>query len=189
MNVPRQSSVGLATTCALATTVPGVGEALAGAGGDSGADRPKVVAVAEPSAPFLSVTDAVAYGYPARAAAVANAYATTTPGAVARLEGRSADAADLTVLTPAAALVEPARPQPVRNGGIGLALGLMLGAGSVFLREALRGSYKYGEQLDEETGPSVLGVVPQELSGVDLPTMTKPTSNRAGAYRTIRTNV
>lgn len=109
MNVPRQSSVGLATTCALATTVSGVGEALAGAGGDSGADRPKVVAVAEPSAPFLSVTDAVAYGYPARAA-VANAYATTTPGAVARLEGRSADAADLTVLTPAAALAEPARP-------------------------------------------------------------------------------
>lgn len=39
------------------------------------------------------------------------------------------------------------------------------------------------------TGPSVLGVVPQELSGVDLPTMTKSTSNRAGAYRTIRTNV
>lgn len=184
----RELAVELATAYAqFATTTPVVDEALAAAGGPPGAGRPEVIAVAEPSAPFLTVT--VADPDPTRAAAIANAYARTLPGAVARLEGRSAGAADLTVLTPAAVPAEPARPQPVRNGGIGLALGLMLGVGSAFLREALDRSYKHAEQLEEETGLSVLGVVPQELSGVALPTLAKPTSNRAEAYRTIRTNV
>lgn len=186
----RLFPVELATTYAqFATTAPVVDEALAAAGGAPGAGRPEVIAVAEPSAPFLTVT--VADTDPARAAAVANAFATTLPGAVARLEGREAGAvtAGLTVLTPAAVPAEPARPKPARNGALGLALGLMLGVGTAFLREALDRSFKHAEQIEEETGLSVLGVVPQELSGVSLPTLRKPTSNRAEAYRTIRTNV
>lgn len=187
---PRQLAVEVATTYAqFATTAPVVDEAMAAAGGLPTAGRPEVTAAAEPNSPFFSVT--VADPDPARAAAVANAYARTLPAAVARLEGRTAGAvaAGLSVLTPATVPVEPARPQPVRNGAIGLALGLMLGVGSAFLREALDRSFKHAEQLEDETGLPVLGVVPQELSGVALPTLTKPTSNRAEAYRTIRTNV
>lgn len=185
----RQLAVERTVTYAqFATTPPVVDEALAAAGGAPGAGRPEVTAEAEPNAPFLTVT--VADTDPARAAAVANAYATTLPSAVAQLEGRaSAAVADLTVLTPASAPAAPARPQPARNGAIGLALGLMLGVGSAFLREALDRSFKHPEQLEEETGLSVLGVVPQEHAGVALPTLNKATSNRAEAYRTVRTNV
>ena len=185
----RQLAVERATTYAqFATTPPVVDEALAAGGGAPGAGRPEVTAEAEPNAPFLSVT--VADTDAARAAAVANAYASTLPAAVARLEGRSGGAtADLTVLTPAIVPATPARPQPVRNGVLGLALGLLLGVGSAFLREALDRSFKHAEQLEEDLGLPVLGVVPQELTGVPLPTLTKPTSNRAEAYRTIRTNV
>ena len=43
--------------------------------------------------------------------------------------------------------------------------------------------------LEEEAGLSVLGVVPQELEKVDLPTITHPASGRAEAYRTVRTNI
>lgn len=184
---PRaSSSVELATTYAqFAPTAPVIDAALAAAGGAPAAGRPEVTAVAEPSAPFPTVT--VADTDPE--AAVANAYTTPLPGAVARLEGRKAGTVtDLTVLTPAAVPAEPARPKPTRNGAIGLALGLMLGAGSAFLR-ALDRSYKHAEQLEEETGLSMLGVVPQELSEIALPTLTKPTSNRAAAYRNIRTHV
>lgn len=185
----RQLAVQRATSYAqFASTPPVVDETVESAGLDPQAGRPEVTGTADGAAPFLTVT--VVDAEPERAAAVANAFAEVLPTAVARLEGASGTGqARLTVLSAASTPQDPVRPKPVRNGGIGLALGLMLGVGSAFLKEALDRSYKAVEQLEDETGLSVLGVVPQELAGVSLPTLTHPTSNRAEAYRTVRTNV
>ena len=183
----RQLTIERAVTYAqFASTPPVIDEAIAAAG--PGGGRPEVVAEAEPNSPFLSIT--VADPDPQRAAAVANAYAQTLPGAVADLERREpADAGGLTVLAPATVPEQPARPQPLRNGAAGLGLGLLLGIGTAFLREAMDRSFKSAEQLEEETNLPVLGVVPEELPKVALPTLTNPSSTRAEAYRTVRTNV
>jgi capsular exopolysaccharide synthesis family protein len=185
-----QLAVQRATTYAqFASTPPVVDRAVAAAGGAAGADRPEVEAEVEPNSPFLTVT--VADEDPQRAAAVANAYEDTLPRAVAQLERRREGAAStgLAVLAAAEVPDRPARPQPVRNGALGLALGLLLGVGAAYLREALDRSFRQSQQLEDETAISVLGVVPQERDSILLPTLSHPTSNRAEAYRTVRTNV
>lgn len=183
----QQSAVQRATTYAqFASTPPAVAAAVREAGVASGGAEPEVTATAEGGSPFLAI--AVTDAQPERAAAVANAYVASLPEVVAELE-RSSGVQALSVLAPATVPTQPFQPQPMRNGGIGLALGLLLGVGSAFLREALDRTYKDPDQIEEETRLSVLGVVPQELASVALPTLTNPSSNRAEAYRTVRTNV
>lgn len=185
-----QLAVQRATTYAqFAPTPPVVDRAVAAAGSSPQRGRPEVSAEVEPNSPFLTVT--VTDQDPQRAAAVANAYEATLPEVVTQLERRRAGTSrtGLTALAAAEVPDRPSRPQPVRNGGIGLALGLLLGVGAAFLREALDRSFRQAQQLEDDTATSVLGVVPQERSSAQIPTLSHPTSNRAEAYRTIRTNV
>lgn len=176
------------TYAQFASTPPVVDWALAGAGEAADAGRPVVTATAEAGSPFLTI--AVDDPDPRRAAAVANAYAGVLPAAVARLEGAAAASRfSLVALAPAGVPSKPIRPKPIRNGGLGLALGLVLGVGCAFLTESLDHTYKRAEQLEQDTGLPVLGVIPQELKGVPLPAKTHSASHRAEAYRTIRTNV
>ena len=54
----------------------------------------------------------------------------------------------------------PSSPNVVRNLGLGLLLGLLLGVGTAALRQALDTSISGERELQEFTGQAVLGVVP-----------------------------
>jgi len=55
---------------------------------------------------------------------------------------------------------EPFEPQPLRNGVLGLVVGLMLGVGLAFLRETLDDRVRSREQLERITGWPAIGLVP-----------------------------
>lgn len=181
----RNLAVQRATTYGpFAATPSVVDEALEAAGEAAAGGRPEVSAQGQPGTPFLTMT--VADTDLQRAAPVVNTYAEKLPAAVARLERRDVSASHLTAA--AAVPGAPARPRPAGNRATGPELSLMLGVGSAFLREAVDRRSNNAEPLKQNIGLTVLGAVPQEHSDVPLPTLTEPTSGRAEAYRTIRSN-
>ena len=171
-----------------ANTVPAAAAALATAGYSPTSGHPTVVVTADAVAPFITIV--VTDQDPVRAAAVANAYVTSLPTVVARLSKLSSPvASQLSVLEPAVVPVEPGSPKPYRDGAGGLALGLLLGLGAAFLREGVDRTFTTSGAIEQDLGIDVLGVIPQEFDGHDLPTLSHPTSSRAEAYRTVRMNI
>jgi non-specific protein-tyrosine kinase len=88
---------------------------------------------------------------------------------------------------------EPFEPQPLRNGVLGLVVGLMLGVGLAFLRETLDDRVRSRDQLERITGWPTIGLIPV-IDGAkegqhDLSTLAAPNSPSAEAYRTLRTAV
>jgi polysaccharide biosynthesis transport protein len=88
----------------------------------------------------------------------------------------------------------PVEPEPIRNGAIALALGLVLGVSFAFLREHLDDSIRTKDDVERTTGLPVLGLIPavSDWSNHEVPyliTAAKPTSPAAEAYRTLRTSV
>lgn len=185
----RTLAVSRATSYATyASTGPAVDAALRGAGYPVGTPRPQVTGAADGETAF--VTLAVSDPDPVKAAAVANAYTDTLLAVVARLDATPEVANQtLAVVDQAGVPGEPVSPKPPRDAIIAALLGLVLGVGAAFARESLDRTFTDADVLERETGVSILGVVPQELDKVDLPTVTHASSGRAEAYRTIRTNI
>lgn len=71
----------------------------------------------------------------------------------------SANAITATVWEEAVAAEDPASPNPLRNGGLALALGLMLGVGLAFLLEQLDDSWRSPEETEEVSGVPTFGVI------------------------------
>lgn len=98
-----------------------------------------------------------------------------------------------------ALLVQPAlgagqiQPRPVRNGAIGLLVGLVVGVGCAFLREALDTRLGSGDELADALGVPLLGRLPEpprRLREHDLLVMLEdPHSPGAEAFRMLRTNL
>jgi succinoglycan biosynthesis transport protein ExoP len=84
-------------------------------------------------------------------------------------------------------------PTPYRNGLLGLALGIVLGLGLAFLREALDTRIRSADEIGERLGLPLLARLsapPRRLRRVNrLVTMAEPNSSEAEAFRMLRTNL
>src|SRR5436190_1363223 len=85
------------------------------------------------------------------------------------------------------------QPRPVRNGILGLALGIVLGIGLAFLREALDTRIRSSEEIEQRLGLPLLARVPEPPRRLrkrnDLVMLAEPQSAQAETFRLLRTNL
>jgi succinoglycan biosynthesis transport protein ExoP len=85
------------------------------------------------------------------------------------------------------------RPRPVHNAALGLMLGLVLGLGLAFLREALDTRVRSADEVAQQLGVPLLARVPappRELRSEDrLVMVSEPRSVKAEPFRVLRTNL
>jgi capsular exopolysaccharide synthesis family protein len=86
---------------------------------------------------------------------------------------------------------KPVSPTPVRNAGLALVLGLVVGVGAAVLRETLDTSVKNAPALSELTGAAVLSTVPIDARAKRAPLIVAGSAGsvRAEAMRQLRTNL
>lgn len=85
----------------------------------------------------------------------------------------------------------PVTPQKVRNIGLGLAVGLLLGVGLALLRDRLDNTVKDRETLEEITHVGLVGSIPLDKERRKEPAISfdRDTSAIAEAFRKLRTNL
>lgn len=97
------------------------------------------------------------------------------------------------VVEPATVNDEPVSPKPLRNGALGLAVGLVFGLGMAFLAEYMDNTIKSTDEVEALYGAPVLGNVPTEQLDKDekrrLTIVEKPGSRAAEAYRGLRNGI
>jgi len=155
---------------------------------------------------------------PERAKRVANAVGDVFSKQVSEVSP-SAGAITATVWERAVVPDEPVSPNPVRNGLLALALGLVLGIGLAFLLEYVDNSWNSPEEMERISGAPTFGIIPgfkgpkiqREVGAPKSPlktglrrvgseaetdelarrlvTVLDPMSVAAEAYRTLRTNL
>lgn len=152
----------------------------------------RVSAQVQPDTVLLTAT--VTDPSPARAQQIAAAIGRAFPDLVAELE-RPADGKPPSIR---AAVVEnpevsasPVSPRPVRNLGLALVLGLLLGVGLAVGREAFDTTIKSPADLRDATGIATLGLIAFDRRIVKKPLVVQdaPRAPRAEAFRQLRTNL
>jgi capsular exopolysaccharide synthesis family protein len=98
------------------------------------------------------------------------------------------------VVDPADRPTAPISPDHIRNAGIGIAVGLILGLAVAFLRERLDVRLRGKDDLEAIIGSSVLAAIPhvrdwRKPQHSMLVTRTDPGSAAAEAYRSLRTSM
>jgi succinoglycan biosynthesis transport protein ExoP len=103
------------------------------------------------------------------------------------------------LLTSNASLVRPAtgavqvQPKPVRNGFVGLALGLILGVGLALLWEALDTRVRSAEDIEKGLGMPLLARLSEPSRRLQrknaLVMIADPTGHQAESFRMLRTNI
>lgn len=132
---------------------------------------------------------------PSRAQLIANSVGRQFVKLVASLERPphgGPPTVQIAVVASAGLPVSPVSPKPVRNVGIALGLGLLLGIGFAAARRALDTRVKSPEQLAESTsGKPVIGSIPFDGHARRRPLLEagKRFGNRAEAFRKIGTNL
>lgn len=87
----------------------------------------------------------------------------------------------------------PARPKPVRNIGVGIIAGLLLGFGIAFLRDSMNDKLGTKEQIEQEFGLTVLTQIPVDVAAVGhaghLAMAADSGSMLAESLRTLRSSI
>lgn len=97
---------------------------------------------------------------------------------------------NLTQAEPAAVPTQPVRPRTLVNTLLAAIVGLMLAAGTVFLLEAMDDTLKGPDQVTQQLGLPVLGLIASyEVEEGQPVTIVEPRSQVAEAFRSLRTNL
>ena len=97
---------------------------------------------------------------PERAQQIANTIAEVSAERIAEVSP-NATAITATTWEPAVEPTTPISPQPIRNGVLAMILGLGLGIGLAFLLESLDDSWRSSEEVEQLSGVSIFGIIPQ----------------------------
>ncbi len=152
----------------------------------------EITATAQLDTVILEIT--VTDESPERAQQIAQTTGDVFVGYVAELEtppGRDQATIKATVVNQATVPDDPVAPQPLRNLGLAVVLGLLLGAGIAVLRETLDSSVKNQRELEDLTGAPVIGSIPFDDDAGKTPLISQidPYAPRAEAFRVLRTNL
>jgi len=131
---------------------------------------------------------------PARAKLLADAVADVFVSYVSELEtppGKDEATIKATVVDPASLSSAPVSPQPLRNIGLGLVLGLIIGTGVAVIRETLDTTIKFARQLEVLVPAPIIGTISYDTAAVETPLITTidTYAPRAEAFRVLRTNL
>ena len=131
---------------------------------------------------------------PQRAQEIGQATAEELTGFVRELEtpeGKQNAPIKATIVDPADLPDVPVAPQPLRNIGLAVVLGLLLGIGLAVVRELLDTTVKGPDDIGELTEAPVLGGILFDNDAPKHPLLTdlSPHSPRAEAFRILRTNL
>jgi capsular exopolysaccharide synthesis family protein len=137
-----------------------------------------------------TVTD----GNRARALQLTQTLATEFPTLIEKLEtppGSKVSTVGVEIIAEPKLADGPVSPQPVRNVGLAVALGLIVGVGAAALRESLDTTIRSPEVLHEATSAPVLSAIPFDGKAEKAPLITEGSaqSKRAEAMRQLRTNL
>ena len=111
---------------------------------------------------------------------------------IAALEAVSEFARPVEISRPATVPANPVAPRPVRNGALGLLLGLTIGLLAAFARDALDRRFKGAQELKRELDLPILGYVRQEALGRTTLKTGKREALEASefeAFRILRANI
>jgi len=152
----------------------------------------KVEAQAVPETVLLNIS--VTDPSPRTAKALTDVYSEELSELVAELEtppGSSVPLLKATVLYGANLPTVPASPQPVRNIGLAVVLGLLLGLGLAVLREVLDTTVKTASDVSDAAGTSVMAAIAYDPDTRVHPLVSDLGSHspRVEAFRVLRTNL
>jgi capsular exopolysaccharide synthesis family protein len=152
----------------------------------------EISATSQPDTVLLTAT--VTDPSPARAQFLANSLGVQFGLLVADLErpaNGKAPSVTARVVQRAQLSTSPVSPKPVRNIGLGAALGLLVGLGVAFARNALDTSVKSVEQLERVAGVPNLGMIAYDPKVRKRPLIVQehPQAPRSEAFRQIRTSL
>lgn len=131
---------------------------------------------------------------PARAQQIAQTTASELTGFVKELEtpdGKKTAPIKASIVDAASLPTSPVSPQPLRNIGLAIVLGLLLGVGLAVVGELLDTSVKGPDDIAEISDSPVLGGILFDSDAPKHPLLTdlSPYSPRAEAFRILRTNL
>lgn len=154
--------------------------------------RSQITAVVVPETVNLELT--ATDPDPGRARDIAQAYAQAVSDLVPTLEP-AAEAGEQIIVArivdPAQTPTDPVSPQPVRNLGLAVVLGLLLGIGLAVVRELMDTSVSSAEDIATATPAPVLGRINTDPSAAKLTPLAalSGTSRWAESFRVLRTNM
>lgn len=131
---------------------------------------------------------------PEQAAKIADAVGkqfSSTVGELERVSDSAPSPVKVSVVRPAAVPGGPISPNPTRNIGLGVVLGLLVGLGAALLRDTFDTSVKSERDVKDATDETVLGGIAFSNDSAKQPLIIQsdPHGPRAEAFRALRTNL